>query len=59
MEEYNNCTCGSGLESRIIYDGYGIYLCKVCKSCEDEKLSKYRKDIFERYDCDEDIEDDY
>lgn len=55
----NECTCGSGENAEAIYDGYGIYLCRVCDFCRDEKLSKYRSSIFERYDCDEDIDDDY
>lgn len=57
--EEGACHCGSSLESRAIYDGYGIYLCRVCDSCEQEKISKYRRNIFERYDCDEDIDSDY
>ena len=53
------CECGSNKETEAVYDGYGIYLCRVCEDCRGEKLSKYRRDIFERYDCDEDIDDDY
>jgi hypothetical protein len=55
-KSYDNCTCGSNKRFRNLYDGYGIYLCKVCDDCEDEKRSKYRPDIFERYDADEDID---
>jgi ribosomal protein L37AE/L43A len=56
----NRCQCGSGKYHRNAYDGYGIYLCKVCDDCEKKKINTYRSDIFECYDCDEPIEsDDY
>lgn len=54
----NECNCGSGEFSYPIFDGYGIYLCEVCHKCEEKELSKYRKDIFECYDCDEPIDSD-
>lgn len=57
-ENYDNCDCGSGKRFRNLYDGYDIFLCKVCDSCEKEKKSKYREDIFERYDCEENIDGD-
>ena len=50
------CPCGSKLESWIEYDGYRIYLCRVCEKCEKEKMSIYRSDIKEAYECDEPIE---
>jgi len=55
------CPCGSGLPREEIKDGHGIFLTFVCDKCRDETLSQYRSDIFESYDCDEDIEpeDDY
>ena len=59
MKDFNECTCESGLDSRPIYDGYGIYLCRVCDTCEEEKLSRYRRDIFTCYTCDESIDGDY
>lgn len=31
-----------------IYDGNGIFLCRICEKCESEKLSKYRKEIIEK-----------
>jgi len=40
------------------HDGYGIPLCRVCDKCFDQKMSRYRRDIKERYQCDEPIEDD-
>lgn len=52
------CPCGSGLESSEVVDGHGIYLCRACPKCRREKLAKFRGDIFERYDTDEDIEPD-
>ena len=54
--ELDDCACGSGKRFRNLYDGYDIYLCKVCDDCEEEKRSKYRPDIFERYDADEPID---
>ncbi len=41
------------------YDGYGIYLCRVCDKCEKEKLSRFRSDIRDRYETDDQIEEDY
>jgi len=55
-EDNNKCQCGSGHVPYSIYDGYGIFIRKVCKECEDNLLKKYRKDIFENYDCDEPID---
>jgi hypothetical protein len=55
----NECRCGSGKQHRNAYDGYGIYLCKVCDECENKKLSAYRSDIMDRYDADEPIDSDY
>jgi len=53
------CDCGSGKTSDQQHDGYGIPLCRTCPDCHDTKMSKFRSDIFDRYDCDERIEDDY
>jgi hypothetical protein len=53
------CECGSGKSSDWEYDGHGIPLCRTCPDCHDTKMSKYRSDIFDRYQCDEQIEDDY
>ena len=56
----NECSCGSGHQPYPIYDGYGIFLGYVCEDCEDDYVKKFRKDIFENYDCDEPIDsDDY
>ena len=52
----DECNCGSNLPPHNVYDGYGIFLRKVCDRCEANALSGYRKDIFEAYDCDEAIE---
>jgi hypothetical protein len=52
------CTCGSEKHHRNLYDGYGIYLCKVCDDCEHNKLNNYRSDIMDRYDTCENIESD-
>ena len=52
------CDCGSGLTRYAEYDGYGIFLCYTCVECRKRKLSRYRPDIFERYETDEPIEED-
>lgn len=51
------CLCDSGLISEEVFDGHGIYLTRVCDKCRDEQLSKFRSDIFERYEADEPIEE--
>ena len=41
------------------YDAQGLYLCKVCEKCVDNKLSRYRPEILNGYtqaDVDEPIE---
>ena len=43
-------------ESEELYDGYGIYLTRVCPACREEAMSHYRSDIFEQYETDEQIE---
>lgn len=50
------CPCGSGLPRIEEVDGYGIYLFYACDKCRKEKLDKYRPDIKERYEADENIE---
>jgi hypothetical protein len=45
-------------DSEEVYDGHGIYLCRVCSKCRKEKLSKYRPDIFENYHSDEPLDED-
>jgi hypothetical protein len=55
------CNCGSGLHSWIEYDGQGIYLCRVCDECQEEKLSGFRPEILRPYtqaDVDEPINED-
>ena len=52
------CACGSGEYDEEIYDGHGIYLTRACEKCQKEKLSHFRPDIMEQYDCDEPIEED-
>jgi len=53
------CDCGSGKTSDWVNDGHGIPLCRTCPDCHDEKVSRYRPDIFNRYQTEEQIEDDY
>ena len=52
------CDCGSGELCYALHDGYNIFLCYVCDTCKDKKLSRYRPDIMEQYECDEPIEED-
>ena len=42
-------------ESWEEFDGYGIFLCRVCDKCRAEKLRKFRGDIFDRYETCEEI----
>lgn len=53
------CNCGSGKYPEDIHDGHGIFLCRVCDDCKAQRLKGYRSDIFENYDTDEQIDDDY
>jgi len=57
MTRLSECPCGSGEYAEVQRDGYNIFLCYTCSKCEAEKMSKYRPDIHERYECDEPIEE--
>lgn len=57
--DWRKCECGSGEDSEWQYDGYGIALCKTCSKCHAKQMSKYRTDINEHYQADEQIEADY
>jgi hypothetical protein len=46
-------------ESEVLYDGHGMYLSRVCPACRKQTLAGFRPDIFEHYDTDELIEEDY
>jgi hypothetical protein len=59
MRPQQKCDCGSGEYHEPMHDGYGIFLFYCCPRCERSKLNKYRPDILERYDTDEQIESDY
>ena len=54
------CSCGSGLMSDWMHDARGIPVSRVCDKCRDEKMSRYRPDIFTdpNYAADEPIDDD-
>ncbi len=56
----NKCRCGSGEYHEEAYDARGIYLCKVCDKCREEKLGGYRPEVLTDpgYEADEDIEPD-
>lgn len=51
------CACGSEEYREAIYDGYGIFLIYACNACRQKKLKHFREDIFEKYECDEPIEE--
>jgi len=51
------CTCGSGEYRTPVNDGYGIFLFYACSKCHKAKIGHYRRDIMERYLCDEPIEE--
>lgn len=55
---YKWCFCGSRLPKYPLYDGYGIFLTYACEKCEKKKLSEFRPDIGQRYECDEPIDSD-
>jgi hypothetical protein len=46
-------------QSRPLYDARGIYCCRVCDRCEEEKRARYRPEIFSDagYDADEPIDE--
>jgi hypothetical protein len=56
MPRLDACPCGSKEYPEPQFDGYGIFLCYTCSKCEKERMSRYRSDIRERYECDEPIE---
>jgi len=53
----NLCDCGSGFPGTPVYDGYHIFMCYTCEKCYDEKVARFRSDIFERYETDEPIDE--
>lgn len=40
------CSCGASESRRPLYDARGIFVAYVCDSCETQKKSKYRAEIF-------------
>lgn len=61
MDE-RTCPCGSDEYPVDLCDARGIYCCKVCSDCREEKESRYRPEVLSDpdYECDEPIEpDDY
>jgi cbb3-type cytochrome oxidase cytochrome c subunit len=52
------CPCGSGELRAAQYDGHGIFLTFTCIKCHEERMSGFRADIHERYECDEPIDED-
>jgi hypothetical protein len=41
----------------MLKDGYGIFLTYACSRCKKEKLSYFRPDIMNKYECDEPIDE--
>ena len=58
MERGHGCVGGEVRTGGVWWerDGYGIPLARVCAACRLEKVSRYRTDIFTRYECDEVID---
>jgi len=54
------CNCGSGLQSRELYDARGIYCGRVCDRCEKKVKASFRPEIFsdQNYYTDEPIDED-
>lgn len=52
------CPCGSGQPASREYDGRGIFLCNVCATCREQKLSRFRREVLTSasYEADEPIE---
>ena len=59
MDSIRKCACGSGDIRFPLYDGKGIFMTYACSQCEDSKISEFRSDIMEDYDCDEQVDEDY
>ena len=59
MARLTECPCGSGEHPDAVTDGYGIFLFYACEKCYAKKVSGFRSDIFERYACEEPIEEEY
>ncbi len=59
MIKVHSCLNGEMIESDTWWkkDGYGIPLALVCEKCVKEKMSRFRSDIEEHYDTDDEIED--
>lgn len=59
MGRLQQCPCGSGEFPEALHDGHGIFMCYCCDKCKAKKVKGYRPNIFEHYNCDEQIDDDY
>lgn len=57
MARPTECPCGSKQTPDVVTDGYDIFLFYACEKCYASKVQGYRSDIFERYQCDEPIEE--
>jgi hypothetical protein len=58
MFQSRECSCGSGEYDHPVHDARGIYVCRCCEKCEEQRTRGYRRDIFTNpsYECDEPIE---
>jgi hypothetical protein len=57
MNDLKNHLCDRD-DREAQYDGYGIFLTYTCYKCHKSKMSGFRADIMEPYECDEPIEED-
>jgi hypothetical protein len=57
MADVSFCPCGSGYRAEPQFDGYAIFLCYTCPRCHEKSMLRYRRDIHERYECDEPIDE--
>lgn len=47
MKDYlEKCPCGSGQGAEAVYDARNIFVTFACDKCREERLSKYRPEIF-------------
>jgi hypothetical protein len=58
MARLQTCPCGSGEYPDAMFDGRGIFMTYACSKGGQAKIAKFRPDIFEQYETDEQIEED-
>lgn len=60
LQHEQPCPCGSGKPSWWESDARGIPLARVCETCVDKVLARYRPDVLNNpnYEADEPIDED-